>query len=252
MGTCGRTYVSAKESRRGRKGIGFRMRKMKTGLTKKILACVLSTAMLFAVSCGKEDNAAQGGAAAGDSAQGSGDENTQGGTDADQSAGANGGASDHVSGNGIDGTVTIDTIYQAVKEAYGEDYLPAMLLSEDEIQVMYGIEPEWCEEILVEVPMMSVHVDTFLAVKAKPEHLADISDAVNAYVENLKSDTMQYPANLLKIQASSVVTMGDYVFYVMLGYLPAEMEEEAEDVQIAAYEERNQVAIDVIESLLLK
>lgn len=220
--------------------MGVRMRQTKTGWTKRILACILSTAMLFAVSCGKDDNAAQGG-----SAQDAGNGNTSGGSDVSQPVGGN-------EPGGIDDTVTIDAIYQAVKEAYGEEYLPTMLLSEDEIQVVYGIEPDWCEEFLIEVPMMSAHVDTFVAVKAKPEYLSQVSDAINAYIENLKNDTMQYPSNLNKIAASSVVTMGNYVFYVMLGILTPEQEDADEDVQIAAYAERNQVAIDVIESMLLK
>lgn len=214
------------------------MRK-RTGWTKKILACILSAAMLAGVSCGKEDNAGQD----------TGNQNTAGGTNADQPGGENGSGND---GTAVDDTVTIDAIYQAVKEAYGEEYLPQMLLSEDDMQVLYGIEPDWCEEFLIEVPMMSAHVDTFLAIKAKPEHLSEVSDAVNAYVQNLKEDTMQYPANLNKIAASSVVTMGNYVFFIMLGNLTSEQEELDEAEQIPLYEERNQVAIDVIENMLLK
>ncbi|MCM1104559.1 MAG: DUF4358 domain-containing protein [Clostridium sp.] len=233
------------------------MRRKNTGSVKKGIACVLSAALLFGLAaCGKEDGA-QGGAATGGSVQDSGGENASGGADENLSVGGSGaennGAEENGTGGGtIDDTVSIDTIREAVKEAYGEDYLPDMLLSEDEIRILYGIESEWCEEILVEVPMMSTHVDIFLAVKAKPEHLADVSDAVNAYVENLKNDTMQYPMNINKIAASTVVTMGNYVFYVMLGYLPMEMDDEADDVQIAAYEELNQKAIDVIEGVLLK
>ncbi|MCM1538753.1 MAG: DUF4358 domain-containing protein [bacterium] len=233
------------------------MRRKNTGSAKKVIACVLSAALLFGMSaCGKEDGT-QGGAATGGSVQNTGGGNASGGADADLSADGNGdensGAGENAAGGGtIDDTVSIDAVHEAVKEAYGEDYLPDMLLSEDEIRILYGIESEWCEEILVEVPMMSAHVDTFLAVKAKPEHLADVSDAVNAYVTNLKSDTMQYPMNINKIAASSVVTMGNYVFYIMLGYLPMEMDDEADDVQIAAYEELNQKAIDVIEGILIK
>lgn len=245
------------DDRRGRKGTGVRMRKKNIGSAKKGIACMLSAALLFGLAaCGKEAGA-QDGAATGGSVQDAGDENTLDGADADLSAGGNedenGGAGENGAGDGtIDDTVSIDTIHEAVREAYGEDYLPDMLLSEDEIQILYGIESEWCEEILVEIPMMSTHVDTFLAIKARPEHLADVSDAVNAYAANLKSDTMQYPMNLNKIAASSVVTMGNYVFYIMLGYLPMEMDDEADDVQIAAYGELNQKAVDVIESLLIK
>lgn len=201
------------------------------GWKNRVLACVLSAAMIFTAACGKGDNA-------GDSVSGTGDQNTTGGTDE--------------SGSSIDDTVTIDSIYQAVKEAYGEEYMPDMQLSEEDLQVLYGIEPDWCEEFVAEVPMMSAHVDTFLAIKAKPEHLSEVSDAVNAYVQNLKEDTMQYPSNLNKIAASSVVTMGDYVFYIMLGMLASEQEELDEAEQIKLYEERNQVAIDVIEGMLLK
>lgn len=201
------------------------MKQTKKGLISRILACVLSAAMLFSAACGKNDNATQGGSSQG---------------------------AENPPGASIDDTVTIDEIYQAVKEAYGDDYLPDMLLSEDDIQMLYGIEPDWCEEFLVEIPMMSAHVDTFLAVKAKEEHLAGIVNAVNAYVDNLKSDTMQYPSNLNKIAASTVVTMGNYVFYIMLGNLTFEQQEAEDAEQIAAYEERNQVAIDVIENMLLK
>lgn len=233
--------------------MGVRMRQTKTEWTKRIFACVLSAVMLFSAACGKDDNAAQGDAVQGGSSQDSGNGNAAGGTDDGGNGSENGGAGgENTPAAGIDDTVTIDAIYQAVKEAYGEEYLPDMLLAEDDIKVLYGIEPDWCEEFLVEIPMMSAHVDTFLAVKAKPEHLAEVSDAVNAYVQNLKNDTMQYPSNLNKIAASSVVTMGDYVFYIMLGMLTYEQEEWEEDQQIAAYGERNQVAIDVIEEMLLK
>ena len=206
------------------------MRQTKTEWTKRIFACVLSAVMLFGAACGKDDNAAQGG-----SSQDSGNGSAVGGTEDSGNGSANAGTDgENTPAEGIDDTVTIDAIYQAVKEAYGEDYLPSMLLSEDDIQILYGIEPDWCEEFLVEVPMMSAQVDTFLAIKAKPEHLAEVSDAVNAYVQNLKNDTMQYPSNLNKIAASSVVTMGDYVFYIMLGNLSFEQEELEEDKQIAA------------------
>lgn len=201
------------------------------GWKNRILACMLSIIMIFTMACGKDDNT-------GESTPGTGDQNTADGADEP--------------GTSIDDTVTIDAIYQAVKEAYGEEYMPDMQLAEEDLQVLYGIEPDWCEEFMVEIPMMSAHVDTFLAIKAKPEHLSEVSDAVNAYVQNLKEDTMQYPGNLNKIAASSVVTMGNYVFYIMLGMLTFEQEELDEAEQVQLYEERNQVAIDVIEEMLLK
>ncbi len=214
------------------------MKRRKSEMMKKMLVCTLAAVMLFTAACGKDD-----------AGQNPGNENTTGGNNTDQTGGEENSGND---GQNVDDTVTIDTIHQAVKEAYGEDYMPDMLLSEDDIQIRFGIETDWCEEFLAEIPMMSTHVDTFLAVKAKPEHLSEVSDAVNAYVENLKNDTMQYPMNVPKIAASSVVTMGNYVFYVMLGMLPTEQQELDESEQVKLYEERNQVAIDLIEEMLLK
>lgn len=152
----------------------------------------------------------------------------------------------------VDETVSIDTIHEKIKEAYGDDYLPTKMLSEDEIQAYYGIEPEWCEEMIAEIPMISVHVDTLIAIKAKEEYVTNVVDAVNAYAETLKNDTMQYPSNLLKIQGSTVLTKEPYVFFIMLGTISAEEEEQEDTAQVEAYKARNQVAIDIIEDLLLK
>ena len=51
--------------------------------------------------------------------------------------------------------------------------------------------------------------------------------------------------NLLKIQASKVETVGDYVFFVMLGTID-EMAYTEDSDMIKAYEEQNQIALDII------
>ncbi len=220
------------------------MKKYRIGKAKRLTACMLAMVMLLSLAaCGGEP--AQGGGQGADT-QTDGDA-SQGGS-AEDSAGAG----DSQSGQTVDNTVSIDTIYQAVKEAYGDDYLPSVMLSEDEILAMYGIQPDWCEELIAEVPIISAQVDTFIGVKAKEENLAQVSDAVNAYSEALKNDTMQYPINLNKIAASTIVTIGNYVFFIILGNISAEEEEGDDAAQIEAYEARNQVAVDTIESLLLK
>lgn len=200
------------------------MKTMLSVKTKRFLACLLAAVMLVSLAaCGNggKDNETQGGNAQNGQSQ-------------------------------VDETVSIDTIHEKIKEAYGEDYLPTKMLSEDEIQAYYGIEPEWCEEMIAEIPMISVHVDTLIAIKAKKEDVTNVIDAVNAYAETLKNDTMQYPSNLLKIQASTVLTKEPYVFFIMLGTISAEEEEQEDAAQVEAYKARNQVAIDIIEDLLLK
>ncbi len=220
--------------------------------TKRLTACVLAASMFLSLSaCGNgSDNADQGGNAQSgqDSAQQAGGSGPDGGASGSDTA--DGGEED--AGVTVDDTVSVATIYEAVKEAYGEDYMPDTMLAEDEIQAMYGIDPEWCEEVIADMSMISIHVDTFIAVKAKEEYLSNVSDAINAYLDTLKADTMQYPSNQNKIAAATVVTMGNYVFFIMLGNISNEEDMEEDAVQIELYAKRNQVAVDAIESVLLK
>lgn len=147
--------------------------------------------------------------------------------------------------------VALEEIHTKVKEAYGEDYIPSMPLDDTMLKETYGIDPEWCEEIIAEGPMISAHIDTFIAVKAKEGKVTDIQNALNAYHDVLKQDTLQYPSNLVKIQAAKIVSYGDYVFFLMLGMIPMDIEEQGEDAILKAYEAENQKAIDAIEAILL-
>lgn len=152
----------------------------------------------------------------------------------------------------VDNTVSIDTIHEAIKEAYGENYLPQMLMTEDEITALYGIESDWYEEVLAEVPMISAQVDTLIAVKATDGHVEDVQNALTSYKEYLENDSFQYPMNVPKIQASTIITRGNYVFFIMLGTVDMEVMDQSEDAQIEAYSQMNQIAIDTIDGLLLK
>lgn len=58
-------------------------------------------------------------------------------------------------------------VVQAVKDAYGENYLPSTPLDEQMLTDIYGLDMENVEEVIGEAPMISAHVDTFIAVKAK-------------------------------------------------------------------------------------
>lgn len=148
--------------------------------------------------------------------------------------------------------IALSEIHTAVKEAYGEDYLPSMAIDDAALKNTLGVDPELCEEYIAEIPMISANVDTFAAIKAKSGKAKEVQTALEAYREVLVNDTMQYPANQIKIQASEVVSYGDYVFFIMLGAVPADVEESAdEDAALKAYQEQNKKAKDAIEGLLL-
>ena len=149
--------------------------------------------------------------------------------------------------------VAITEIHDAVKEAYGDEYTANMPCDATQIEEMFGLSSDWYDGVIAEVPMMSVQVDTFVAVDAKDENIEDVKNALTAYQTALKEDGMQYPMNQLKIQASKVLEYGDKLFFVLLGQIPMEeQQQEDEDKVVAAYEERNQIAVDTIENLLIK
>ena len=56
----------------------------------------------------------------------------------------------------------------------------------------------------------------------------------------------QYPMNMTKLEASQVITHGDYVFFVMLGGADMEAEEQGADAALKSAKENNQIAVDVI------
>lgn len=144
-----------------------------------------------------------------------------------------------------------DAVYEAVKVAYGENYLPNMRLTDEEIEVRYGISSDLYSSAIAEVPMISTQVDELVLIKANDEAARDtIEEALTAFQNVLKEDTFQYPANQLKIQASQVYVKGDYVCFIMLGVLDNETAQQADEGKvIEAYKAENEKAVKAIEKL---
>lgn len=146
--------------------------------------------------------------------------------------------------------VSVQELHEAVKAAYGEDYIPDQPLDDGGLENILGVEPGLCEEYIAEMPMISMNVDTFAAIRAKEGKGQQVKEALEAYREKLVADTMQYPINQIKIQASKVAAYDDYVFFIMLGFLEPEQEEQEESEVLKAYEEENEKAVQAIEKLL--
>lgn len=144
-----------------------------------------------------------------------------------------------------------EALYEAVKAVYGENYLPNMRLSGEEIEGIYGVSEDLYTSAIVEVPMISTQVDTFALFRAKDAASKKaLEEALAAYQDMLKSDTFQYPANLLKIQAATIFSKGEYVCFVMLGTLDNEtMQQEDEGKVIEAYRVENEKAIEAMKAL---
>ncbi|MCM1025711.1 MAG: DUF4358 domain-containing protein [Roseburia sp.] len=102
-------------------------------------------------------------------------------------------------------------------EVLGENYWPDMMLQPEELEVFFGVSPDMYEDYMAEMCMISANVDTLIVLKAGEDQIQAAEDALNAYRDAKVSDTMQYPMNLGKIQASVVERHGSYVYFVQLG-----------------------------------
>ena len=143
--------------------------------------------------------------------------------------------------------VSLDDLLNDIKNAYGENYIPNSPLDEQMLSDVIGLSPELYDAFVAETPMISTFVETFIGVKAKEGKGDDVEAALNAYRDNLLSDTMQYPMNVAKIQASQVVRYGDYSFFVMLGGPDDAAMEESDEAALESAKENNQIAIDIID-----
>lgn len=145
---------------------------------------------------------------------------------------------------------SINKVYNAVKKAYGDNYVPNTKVSKDEIKERYGVSSKWYTSAIAEIPMIMTNVDTLIIVKAKDaKSKKKIQTALKKYRETLVNDTHQYPMNQLKIQASRLYTKGNYVCFFMLGSISNEEEQQDEENVIAAYKKQNEKAVKAIREL---
>lgn len=142
--------------------------------------------------------------------------------------------------------VDLTEVHQAVKEACGENYIPSMAYDEEMLANTFGLEADLYDSYIAEGPMITVQVEQFVAVKAKEGKGDQVAEKLNAYRDNLLNNSMQYPMNLPKIEASQVVQEGDYVFFVMLGSPTMEAEEQGEEAALESAKEANQAVVDTI------
>ena len=118
----------------------------------------------------------------------------------------------------------VQTILTAIKEAYGENYLPNMPLDAETLNMMLNITSDQYVDFVAEVPMISAQVDTVIILQASEGQGDALEAALNTYRDSKVNDTMQYPVNVAKVNASKVVRNGDYVAFLMVGAQNEDME----------------------------
>lgn len=138
----------------------------------------------------------------------------------------------------------------AVAEALGEDYWPDSVMEPEYVQDLYGLKPDMYEDIFVETPMIGTNVDTLIIVQAKKDRVEDVEKALNTYREGEINNTMQYPMNIGKVQASRIETIDNYVLFIQLGGSSVDAEEEGEEKVMELSREQNETALEAIRQAL--
>ena len=141
---------------------------------------------------------------------------------------------------------SLEEAFKAVTDAYGEDYLPSMDLDETYLTETMGLDKENIEEFKAQGPMISAHVDTFVAIKAKPDMADAVSQELDNYRNDLYDNSLNYPMNMPKIAASEVITHGDYVFFLMLGKINDDVDATESDLE-KFYEEQTAIGRDALD-----
>lgn len=137
----------------------------------------------------------------------------------------------------------------AVVEAVGTDeYWPNMPIDQEMLETFYGLTSDMYEDYMAESPMISANVDTLMIVRAKEDKADEVESALTAYREALVNDSLQYPQNLGKIQASQVEKIGNYVIFVQLGGSAIESDKEEDALKLC--QEANEKAIEAIRNIV--
>lgn len=141
----------------------------------------------------------------------------------------------------------MQAVKDAVVEQLGDDYWPDSAMNGDMLESFFGVTADMYDDFMAEMPMISVNVDTLVVVKAKDGQADAVETALKEYQQQMVENTMQYPMNLPKIQASKVEKIGNYVCYVQLG---ADASEESDEAAIKQCQEANDKAIEAIKSVV--
>lgn len=144
------------------------------------------------------------------------------------------------------GSEEMSAIRQAVVDALGDNYWPNTQIPAEYLED-YGLTGEMYTDFWGEMPMISANVDTIIVIRASEGQMDAVEGVLNSYRDALVSNTMQYPMNIGKIQASQVEVVGDYVCFIQLGADTMDMEDED---AIRHCQEQNEMAFKAIENVV--
>ena len=143
--------------------------------------------------------------------------------------------------------ISVASILDKIKAAYGEDYLPNVPLDEEMVKETFKLDLGLVEEYVAEMPMIGVHPDKVLIVKAKDGKVEDVVAQLEAARTDMIENGLNYPMNLEKVQSAKVVSKGNYAAFLLVGSANNMSDDEEERLKFA--EDEVQKAVTAFNSM---
>lgn len=140
----------------------------------------------------------------------------------------------------------MSAIRQAVVDVLGDNYWPDSQIPAEYLEG-YGLTSEMYSDFWGEMPMISTNVDTIIVIRANEGQIDAVEAVLNSYRDALVNNTMQYPMNIGKIQASRIEVVDDYACFMQLG---ADTMDLGEEDAIRHCQEHNEMALEAIERVI--
>ena len=149
-------------------------------------------------------------------------------------------------------TPSATTVGKAVKKAYGDNYVPSVKLTKSEVKDAFGVSSKYYTSVYAEIAPISTQVDTLVIFKCKDTtSRKKVLSLVKSYRKSLIKDSIQYPMNQVKVEASRIYYTGKYVCFIMLGRVSNKVEESGDDEKILkAYKSQNEIAVKAIKKAI--
>ena len=140
----------------------------------------------------------------------------------------------------------LDEFAAALKEEYGEDYLPDVTMNTTEIEELTGITSDMYEEIYGERSTMKENPDIFIAVRAKEDKKDEVKKLLEEYKDKMLNDN-NFEAVKDRLGETQIMEQDNYVFMFLLG--KSEFGEDVENLGDKIKEEINR-GVNVLKNMI--
>lgn len=141
----------------------------------------------------------------------------------------------------------IGDIRYALEEVFGDAYWPDTLILPEELEE-YGLHSDIYDDFYGEECKEPSKADVLIVICAKEGKVEEAEEVLNNYREALVANEDSDSANIGKVLASRIETMGNYVCFVQLGAdITVEYWNDGDNAAVIRHcQEHNELAIEAI------